>query len=120
YSPDNLTLQDRLTIGDRWSVRGFENSGGIDGNRGFWLQNTLNMFTGFKDSVAYIGTDYGQIVSSDSTQDAGGKKMMGGVVGIKGDIKSLQYDFSMTSPFLYPKNLDVDKYTVNMNLSYQL
>jgi hemolysin activation/secretion protein len=45
---------------------------------------------------------------------------MGGVVGIKGDIKSLQYDFSMTSPFLYPKNLDVDKYTVNMNLNYQL
>jgi hemolysin activation/secretion protein len=42
YSPDNLTLQDQFTIGGRWSVRGFENSNGIYGNKGF-LYNTRLM-----------------------------------------------------------------------------
>lgn len=58
YTPDNLTLQDQLTIGDRWSVRGFDDSGGIYGNKGFYIQNTLNLITGYKNITPYFGLDY--------------------------------------------------------------
>ncbi|MCU6669134.1 ShlB/FhaC/HecB family hemolysin secretion/activation protein [Enterobacteriaceae bacterium H4N4] len=120
YSPDKLTLQDKFSIANRWSVRGFENSGGIDGDNGFYVQNTLNIITGYRNSIAYVGTDYGQIVGDVSAQDVDGKKVMGGVIGVKGAVKALEYDLSLTSPFLYPDKMDVDKYIINFNIGYQL
>lgn len=120
YSPDNLTLQDQFTIGDRWSVRGFQNSDGIYGNKGFFLQNTLNVVSGYNGFVPYIGTDYGQIIGKLPSQDLNGKKIIGGVFGIKGAVKALEYDASLSSPFLYPDDLDVDSYKLNFNLAYQI
>lgn len=69
YTPDNLTLQDQLTIGDRWSVRGFDDSGGIYGNKGFYIQNTLNLITGYKNITPYFGLDYGQIIGKVPVQE---------------------------------------------------
>ena len=115
-----MTLQDQFTIGDRWSVRGFQNSDGIYGNKGFFLQNTLNVVAGYNGFVPYIGTDYGQIIGKLPSQDLNGKKIIGGVFGIKGAVKALEYDASLSSPFLYPDDLDVDSYKINFNLAYQI
>lgn len=120
YSPDNLTLQDQLTIGDRWSVRGFQSSDGIYGNKGFFVQNTFNMVTGYKGVIPYIGADYGQIIGKLPSQDLNGKKLMGGILGVKGAIKALEYDASLSTPFIYPDNFDVDKCKLNFNLAYQI
>ncbi|KLF08931.1 peptide ABC transporter permease [Klebsiella aerogenes] len=120
YSPDNLTLQDQFTIGDRWSVRGFQNSDGIYGNKGFFLQNTLNAVTGYKGLIPYIGADYGQIIGKLPSQNLSGKKIMGGVLGVKGAVRTLEYDASVSAPFIYPNNLDVDEYKLNFNFAYQI
>ncbi|MDU9367047.1 MULTISPECIES: ShlB/FhaC/HecB family hemolysin secretion/activation protein [Klebsiella] len=120
YSPDNLTLQDQFTIGDRWSVRGFQNSDGIYGNKGFFLQNTLNVVTGYKGLIPYIGADYGQIIGELPSQNLSGKKLMGGILGVKGSVRALEYDGSISAPFIYPHDLDVDKYKINFNLAYQI
>ncbi|HDS7113649.1 TPA: ShlB/FhaC/HecB family hemolysin secretion/activation protein [Klebsiella aerogenes] len=120
YSPDNLTLQDQFTIGDRWSVRGFQNSDGIYGNKGFFLQNTLNVVTGYKGLIPYIGADYGQIIGELPSQNLSGKKLMGGILGVKGSVRALEYDGSISVPFIYPNDLDVDKYKINFNLAYQI
>lgn len=120
YSPDNLTLQDQFTIGDRWSVRGFQNSDGIYGNKGFFIQNTLNVVTGSNGITPYVGTDYGQIIGTLPSQDLSGKKVIGGILGIKGVIKAVEYDASLSSPLLYPDDLDVDKYKLNFNFAYQI
>lgn len=120
YSPDNLTLQDQFTIGDRWSVRGFQNSDGIYGNKGFFIQNTLNVVTGFDGITPYVGTDYGQIIGTLPSQDLSGKKIIGGILGVKGVIKAVEYDASLSAPLLYPDDLDVDKYKLNFNFAYQI
>ncbi|MGE5987939.1 ShlB/FhaC/HecB family hemolysin secretion/activation protein [Klebsiella michiganensis] len=120
YSPDNLTLQDQLTIGDRWSVRGFEDSGGIYGNKGFYIQNTLNLNTGFKNITPYFGIDYGQIMGKAPAQDLDSQKIGGGITGVKGGIYGMEYDLSLSSPFIHPDNLNVDKYIVKFNFNYQL
>lgn len=120
YSPDNLTLQDQFTIGDRWSVRGFQNSDGIYGNKGFFLQNTLNAVTGYKGLIPYIGADYGQIIGKLPSQNLSGKKIMGGILGVKGAVRALEYDASISAPFIYPNNLDVDEYKLNFNFAYQI
>ncbi|EOI1390852.1 ShlB/FhaC/HecB family hemolysin secretion/activation protein [Klebsiella oxytoca] len=120
YTPDNLTLQDQLTIGDRWSVRGFDDSGGIYGNKGFYIQNTLNLITGYKNITPYFGLDYGQIIGKVPVQEIESKKIMGGITGLKGVVYGLEYDLSLSSPFVYPDNLNVDKYKVKFNFNYQL
>ncbi len=120
YSPDNLTLQDQFTIGDRWSVRGFQNSDGIYGNKGFFLQNTLNAVTGYKGLIPYIGADYGQIIGKLPSQNLSGKKIMGGILGVKGAVRALEYDASVSAPFIYPNDLDVDEYKLNFNFAYQI
>ncbi|HHS9879495.1 ShlB/FhaC/HecB family hemolysin secretion/activation protein [Klebsiella aerogenes] len=120
YSPDNLTLQDQFTIGDRWSVRGFQNSDGIYGNKGFFIQNTLNVVTGFDGITPYVGTDYGQIIGTLPSQDLSGKNIIGGILGVKGVIKAVEYDASLSAPLLYPDDLDVDKYKLNFNFAYQI
>ncbi|MBZ7675353.1 ShlB/FhaC/HecB family hemolysin secretion/activation protein [Klebsiella grimontii] len=120
YTPDNLTLQDQLTIGDRWSVRGFDDSGGIYGNKGFYIQNTLNFVTGYRNITPYIGLDYGQIIGKVPVQEIESKKIMGGITGLKGAVYGLEYDLSLSSPFVYPDNLNVDKYKVKFNFNYQL
>lgn len=121
YSPGALTLQDQYFIGSRWSVRGFENSTGLYGNKGFYVQNNINFATGFKNVEWYLGIDYGQIWGEVTQSGAyNSKQLLGTATGFKGNINSLGYDFSVSAPLIYPNAMDVDKLNVNFNVSYQL
>lgn len=100
--------------------RGFDDSGGIYGNKGFYIQNTLNLITGYKNITPYFGLDYGQIIGKVPVQEIESKKIMGGITGLKGVVYGLEYDLSLSSPFVYPDNLNVDKYKVKFNFNYQL
>lgn len=50
----------------------------------------------------------------------GDEIIAGGAMGIEGNIKSLGYDFSITTPLKYPGDLVVNKTNFNFNFSYQL
>lgn len=117
YAPRELTLQDQITVGDRWSVRGFENSVGLTGNSGYYLQNTLYHPVRDINASYYIGVDGGQM-RRDRTW--GEEFIIGGTVGIQGSIKSLGYDSSLSVPLKYPGSMDVNKLNFNLNLTYQL
>ncbi|MFD1803076.1 ShlB/FhaC/HecB family hemolysin secretion/activation protein [Mixta tenebrionis] len=121
YSPDPLTLQDQFTLGSRWNVRGFENSSGIYGDKGFYLQNTLNFITGFKGIELYTGVDYGQISGGAWDRNSGNsQKIIGAVTGAKGSAGALGYDFSLSAPLFSPDELNIDKFTINFHVFYQL
>ncbi|MBB7443189.1 ShlB/FhaC/HecB family hemolysin secretion/activation protein [Escherichia coli] len=117
YAPRELTLQDQITVGDRWSIRGFENSVGLSGNDGFYIKNTLAFpLPGMKANY-YAGLDFGQVYQDASYGD---ESLMGAAVGIDGNIKSLEYNFSVSTPLKYPATLDIDRVNVNFNFSYQM
>lgn len=121
YTPDSLTLQDQFSIGDRWNVRGFENSAGIYGNKGLYAQNTINFITGLNNVEWYVGTDYGAIFKDKNVQESiNNRQLMGAATGLKGSIKTLSYDISLSKPLVYPRDLNADKYNINFNISYQL
>lgn len=121
YSPDKLTLQDQFTLGDRWNVRGFENTPGLYGDKGFYAQNTFNLITGIKNIEWYTGVDYGEIWGEAYPQGAySGKKLVGATSGFKGNINTLSYDIALSTPLLYPDELNADKLNVNFTVSYQL
>jgi len=117
YTPNKLTLQDQLTVGNRWSVRGFENSPGLTGNSGFSVQNTLYRPLGFLPASYYVGVDLGQIKEDNKFGD---EVIAGGAIGLQGSIKSLDYDVSVSTPLKYPGDLNVDKANINFNFSYQI
>jgi hemolysin activation/secretion protein len=117
YAPRELTLQDQITVGDRWSIRGFEHSVGLSGNNGFFIKNTLFHPMRFINARYFAGIDYGQVYQ-DSIH--GDEALIGGALGIEGDIGNLGYDFSISTPMKYPGNLDINKVNVNFNLSYQI
>ncbi len=50
----------------------------------------------------------------------GDESLMGAAVGIDGNIKSLEYNFSVSTPLKYPATLDIDRVNVNFNFSYQM
>lgn len=121
FSPAPLTLQDQFTIGNRWNVRGFETSTGLDGNKGYYIQNTLHFLIGNYSSELYIGADYGQISGEIYPQNAfDGKRIVGTILGIKGTVKSLGYDISLSVPLMYPTGLVEDQFISNFNVTYQL
>jgi len=117
YAPRELTLQDQMTMGDRWSVRGFENSVGLTGNSGYYLQNTFYRPVRGMNANYYVGVDAGHI-RRDSVY--GEEIIVGSTLGIQGNVKSLAYDSSVSMPVKYPGSMDVNKFNFNLNLSYQL
>ncbi|HIC8874687.1 TPA: ShlB/FhaC/HecB family hemolysin secretion/activation protein [Enterobacter hormaechei subsp. xiangfangensis] len=117
YAPRELTLQDQMTIGDRWSVRGFENSVGLTGNSGYFLQNTFYHPVRGIDANYYLGVDAGHI-RRDSQY--GQEIIIGSTLGIQGNVKSLAYDSSISMPIKFPGSMDVNKFNFNLNISYQL
>jgi len=121
YSPAALTIQDQFNIGNRWNVRGFENSSGVDAINGFYIQNTLNVKTGFNGVTPFFGADYGQVGGSKSTRQIyGGDKLVGVTGGVKGNVQSLGYELSLSLPLLSPSKMIVDDFTAKFNISYQL
>lgn len=121
FSQAPLTLQDQFTIGNRWNVRGFETSAGLDGNKGFYIQNTFHFPIGNYSSELYFGADYGQIMGEIYPQNTfGDKRIIGSIIGVKGTIKSLGYDISLSSPLMYPVGLVEDQFISNFNITYQL
>lgn len=119
YTPAGLTLQDQISIGSRWSVRGFENSKQLEGNSGFYIQNTIAMVTGILNAEWYFGVDYGQLWSNnygESRYDYA--KLMGVATGVKGNVASAMYNVFVSTPLVYPDTMPVDNINLNFELSY--
>ena len=117
YAPDELTLQDQITVGDRWSIRGFENSAGMSGNDGFYIKNTLTYPVMSGKASFYAGLDYGQVYQDPAHGD---EIIIGSAVGIDGNFNSLEYNVSVSTPLKYPNEMHIDKINLNFNFSYQM
>ncbi|MEN3801213.1 ShlB/FhaC/HecB family hemolysin secretion/activation protein [Aeromonas veronii] len=117
YAPHELTLQDQMTVGNRWSVRGFENSYGLTGNSGSYIQNSHYYPVGILNANAYIGADIG-LIKDDVVY--GDEIIAGSAIGLQGNLAILGYDLSVTTPLKYPIDLDVNKININFSISYQM
>ena len=83
-----LVPQDRMCLGGRFTVRGFDGRQNLCGDRGFLFRNDLiHAFNG--STSAYIGLDYGR-VGGRSAQDLPEHSMSGYVLGLRGQHRLLQ------------------------------
>lgn len=111
-----LTPQDRMAIGGRYTVRGFDGESSLSSERGWTLRNDLGVALGVAGQEAYLGLDAGE-VSGPSAANLLGSTLCGGVVGVRGTYKKLQYDVFVGSPLYKPSGFRAAEVVAGFYLS---
>jgi hemolysin activation/secretion protein len=112
-----LTPQDRMAIGSRYSVRGFDGESSLSGERGWLWRNDLNIPLGQSGHELYLGLDHGR-VGGPSSQSLVGKSLTGAALGLRGGFKGLQYDIFVGTPISKPENFATRNTSYGFNLNY--
>ncbi|WP_425316030.1 ShlB/FhaC/HecB family hemolysin secretion/activation protein [Uruburuella testudinis] len=114
-----LVQQDKLAIGGRYSVRGFDGELTLAAERGWYWRNDVG-WQYRPGHLAYIGADVGH-VSGRSASYLLGQTLAGGVVGLKGQFKlggNLYYDVFAGKPFKKPAHFQTADTVLGFSLNY--
>ncbi|MFS2223965.1 ShlB/FhaC/HecB family hemolysin secretion/activation protein [Pantoea sp. B65] len=117
-SHTRLTPQDQLSIGNRWTVRGFDGERTLTNDNGWFVRNDLAWRTPVPNQELYLGADYGE-VSGGGSEQLPGKHLAGGVIGIRGNAFTVGYDLFAGVPFSKPDGFATSPVTLGFNLSWQ-
>lgn len=109
-----LVPQDRLAIGGRYSVRGFDGEISLAGERGWVLRNDVGLALGGGQEF-YVGADYGH-VAGPSVQWQLGNHLSGAVIGLRGGGGRLWWDLFVGAPIGKPSGLPAAKTTTGFSL----
>ncbi|KOC91855.1 ShlB/FhaC/HecB family hemolysin secretion/activation protein [Winslowiella iniecta] len=113
-----LTPQDQLSLGNRWTVRGFDGERTLIADHGWFVRNDLGWRTPLPNQELYIGADYGE-VGGGGSEYLVGKHLAGGVIGLRGNAFSVGYDLFAGVPFSKPDGFSTSPVTLGFNLSWQ-
>lgn len=117
WNRTTLTPQDRFAIGGRYTVRGFDGETSLMAERGWLLRNDIGWALGASGAELYVGVDHGQ-VGGPSTASLLGRRLTGGVVGVRGAFRGLSYDVFVGAPIRKPEGYRSAKTTAGFNLNY--
>lgn len=117
----DMTLSaDQISIGGRYSVRGFDGDSVLLAESGAILRNDLS--TGLPsiagiDSSAFIALDVGK-VSGPSTPGLVGDTLAGLAAGIRGRWKGVVFDVSLATPVSKPERFKTRSLTPYVSITY--
>jgi len=111
-----LTPQDRFSIGGRYTVRGFDGESSLTGDNGWLLRQDLAWSLGGSGQELYIGIDAGG-VNGQSAEQLAGKALSGGVIGLRGNFRKLQYDVFVGAPLYQPSGFRTAETTAGFSLN---
>lgn len=101
---DSILAADQLSIGGRYTVRGFDGEQSLIAEKGYILRNELSTplrFTKRIHSSGYFGIDVGRVWGPSDIRLIG-NKLVGAALGTRGQFKSLQTDLSIAAPIDKP------------------
>lgn len=110
-----LTPQEQFAIGNRWTVRGFDGERTLNASNGWYIRNDLAWRTPLPEQELYLGMDYGEVGGAGSEYLVG-RHLAGGVVGLRGQLFSTDYDVFIGRPFSKPAGFMTSDVTVGFNL----
>ncbi|MBG2887047.1 ShlB/FhaC/HecB family hemolysin secretion/activation protein [Proteus mirabilis] len=116
-----LTPQDEFSIGNRWSVRGFDGERTLSASNGWLVQNTLSWQTPLPLQELYLGADYGEVGGNSTTQsDLTGQHLAGSVLGICGAFGNtgVSYDASVGIPLSKPAGFKTDPVVTTFSVNW--
>lgn len=119
YTP--LTPQDRFSIGNRFTVRGFDGQQTLFADHGWLIRNELIVPIATSGQSVYWGLDYGE-VGGQSAENLLGKYLTGTALGMRGGVGSrfgyLSYDVFVAKPINKPQGFETHSTTAGFNVNY--
>lgn len=111
-----LVPQDRLSIGGRYTVRGYDGEASLTGERGWLIRNDLGLALGASQEI-YLGIDHGH-VGGPSVRIQPNDRLTGAVIGMRGGWRSGYWDVHVGTPINSPKSFPAAYTTTGFNLSW--
>jgi len=122
YTGNHLYSSDMMTIGSRYTVRGFDGEMLLAGDSGFYWRNELQAPIANTGLALYAGLDYGRVFGP-STAGLVGTKLAGAVLGLRGGFGSrfgrLSYDLFAGMPVYKPATFHTAGVTGGLQVTYQ-
>jgi hemolysin activation/secretion protein len=118
YTKDLLYNADYFSIGNRYTVRGFDGEQTLSAENGWFIRNEWSVPIA-KEQEMYLGLDYGQVCGT-ATQWLVGKKLAGAALGIRGSKGNLHYEVFTSWPLYKPKGYQTDPHPFGFQLTYQM
>lgn len=113
-----LVQQDKLSIGGRYTVRGFDGELTLSGERGWIWRNELAWNMASKGHELYFAIDKG-IVRSSRPELQLGDSLTGGAIGLRGNLWGLNYDYFIGTFIKKPEGFRSSHVVTGFNLSYR-
>lgn len=114
-----LTPQDKIAIGGRYTVRGFDGEMSLAAERGWYWRNDLSWR--FKQGhQLYVGADGGH-VSGQSAKWLLGQTLAGATIGVRGQMKvggNLHYDLFASRSVKKPEYFQTKKWVTGFQVGY--
>ncbi|HDR8991818.1 TPA: ShlB/FhaC/HecB family hemolysin secretion/activation protein [Burkholderia vietnamiensis] len=122
YTGNTLYYLDDMTIGSRYTVRGFDGETMLASSRGFYWRNELQMPIGQTGQAIYAGLDYGRVWGPQPIALVG-TQLAGAVIGVKGSIGTrfgaYAYDLFAGTPIYKPSGFPTARVTFGFQLTSQ-
>ncbi|MBB5398321.1 ShlB/FhaC/HecB family hemolysin secretion/activation protein [Paraburkholderia youngii] len=122
FTNDELNYIDDLTIGSRYTVRGFSGQTMLAAEKGFYWRNELQYPLGASGQVLYAGLDYGHLWGPWAANLAG-TQLAGAAFGVKGSVPSrlgaYSYDVFAGTPIYKPAGFDAARVVLGFQATAQ-
>lgn len=123
YTQKALVPSERMSIGGRYSVRGFNGERTLSADMGVLLRQDISFPIKQSNHSVYLGLDAGSVAMQNKEQDnlLLGHTLVGGAVGIKGQIKPLKlnYDVFAGHPIRQPQYFGDKKWVSGVSLGVE-
>ncbi len=122
FTNNTLFYIDDLTIGSRYTVRGFDGETMLAAERGFYWRNELQAPIGQTGQSIYAGLDYGHVYGP-GTAFLAGTQLAGAVIGVRGALPTrfgtYTWDLFAGTPVYKPARFDTARVTLGFQLTGQ-
>ncbi|MCF0154140.1 MAG: ShlB/FhaC/HecB family hemolysin secretion/activation protein [Veillonella sp.] len=116
---DRLYNRDMVSIGNRYTVQGFDGEHTLLGESGWYLRQEVSSKIGQLNSDIYAQVDMGAVYGP-STDILTGRFLAGGALGMRGQFNSgLFYDLFVSTPFYKPQGFKTAHVTTGFTAGWR-
>lgn len=118
-SQSSLYATEYISMGNRWTVRGFDGESSLAAERGWFIRNEFETPIAESSHAAYIGLDMG-MVYGNNVPNLVGDHLAGAALGLRGSLfKGMYYDLFSGWPLYKPDNYPSAQPAAGFSLMYQ-
>ena len=109
-----------FSIGNRWTVRGFDGESALGAEKGFFLRNEISIPISDTAQSAYVGLDFGEVYGNNAAA-LPGNKLAGFAAGLRGGMaQRMMYEVFAGFSLYKPRHYRSDEPAAGFSLMYQM